>query len=216
MVLDFIRNMLRGRHTFDDGSYLQFADREALLYAEADGHQMAVRWWFGPGLGRSRIVYEGDIDAWLPPHRAEVVTTEKQREVLGKIVRYCRDRRIRLEVKAGTTKVREDAVDEPRWSIEFGRSVPEWLTADADHARPFRFRDDTSMELMRGRRILYAERDGHQLILNWELMDNVGDRRGIRIADAIAWEAPFEGEQITANKLNEIRQKLAWYIGQHQ
>lgn len=87
------------RVTFEDQSWIELLDREAILYGEADGHKMWISWYFNPGLLGGRVLYRKDINRWRPPHEDEPIGQSKCSEIEGKVVRYCKHRKIPLEMK---------------------------------------------------------------------------------------------------------------------
>lgn len=99
MLEHFLKKMFSTRVTFDDGSYIEFLNREAVLYAEKDGHRMEVVWYFQRGHMRGRVLYASDINHWDSPHEIEPLSAIKREEIQQKIAEYCRKRKIPLEIK---------------------------------------------------------------------------------------------------------------------
>jgi hypothetical protein len=95
MLERFFRKIRPGRIAFEDGSYIEFLNREAVLYAEADGHRMEVVWYFQPGRMTGRVLRTSDIGYWDPPHETENLSAEKKM----KIIEYCRKRSIPIQIK---------------------------------------------------------------------------------------------------------------------
>lgn len=88
--------MLPKRVSFDDGSYIEYFNREAIMYTEKDGHRMEVVWYFQHVRGRH--LNTRDIDHWDSPHETEPLPPEKRNEIERKILEYCRKRRIPLNI----------------------------------------------------------------------------------------------------------------------
>ncbi len=104
-LTDIIVNFLKKRGfpqrvSFDDGSYIEFFNREALMYAEKDGHRMEVMWFFQPsGPMRGRVLNPDHINRWDAPHEREFLSITKKEEIQRKIVEYCLKQRIPLKIR---------------------------------------------------------------------------------------------------------------------
>jgi hypothetical protein len=208
--LRYLERMFRKRCSFDDGSFIEYLDREALLYAEPDGHRMAVNWWFGKGLVK-RVLYDRDITEWEPPHQAEVVSLEKREDIKRKVAEYCKQHRIRLEVKPGTSRLSESELAGLLGTLEFTPVTPKWDQVTAGDRGAMSFPDGSSIEFVDGDRILYVEPDGHRLTTSWTFVGRFGKRLRIRIDPMQRWEAPYEAEPLPPDKEDEIRKKVAEY-----
>ena len=99
MLNRLLKNIFPTRVTFDDGSYIEFFNREAILYAQKDGHKMEVVWYFQSGRIKGRSLHISDINKWDTPHEMEQLSHEKIIEIQQKIVMYCQKRNISLEIK---------------------------------------------------------------------------------------------------------------------
>jgi hypothetical protein len=86
------------RVTFADGSYIEWFNREAILYVEPGFGKMEIPWTFRSSLVRGRTLRLADVDRWDAPNEAKPVTAQKREEVLDKIREYCRKRGIPLSV----------------------------------------------------------------------------------------------------------------------
>lgn len=99
-ILKTINNYFRNRTYFDDGSYIQWADREGIYYHEKD-HLMYISFlfdWEAPS-SRARIFYEKDLSkCWLPPHSDELISSEKKNEIKEKITSYCKEQKFSLRI----------------------------------------------------------------------------------------------------------------------
>jgi hypothetical protein len=95
----FLKMLFPTRVLFDDGTFIEYLDREAILYAEKDGHQMEVVWYFQKGRMKGRVLQTSDINYWDSPHETEQISSQKVEEILQKIVEYSRKRNIPLEIK---------------------------------------------------------------------------------------------------------------------
>lgn len=95
----FLKKLFPTRVSFDDGSYIEFLNREAILYVEESGHRMEVVWYFPRGRMKGRVLHAADIDHWDSPHEAENLSPQKTEEIQRKIVEYCQKRSIPLEIK---------------------------------------------------------------------------------------------------------------------
>lgn len=87
------------RVTFDDGSSVEYFNREAILYREKDGRQMEVVWFFNPKLSRGRILHRDDINVWDAPHNTDTVDDQKKKEIEDRIAAYCQTRNIPLAIQ---------------------------------------------------------------------------------------------------------------------
>ena len=94
----FLKKYFPTRVTFNDGSYIEYLDREAILYAEKDGHRMEVEWYFNSRFGSTRLLYADDISYWNSPHELEVLSEQKKKEIQQKIINYCQKRNISIEI----------------------------------------------------------------------------------------------------------------------
>lgn len=98
MLEIFLKKCFPTRVTFDDGTYIEHLDYEAILYAEKDGHQMEVVWYFNSRFGSARLLYADDIECWNSPHEHEVLSEQKRKEIQQKIISYCQKRNIPIEI----------------------------------------------------------------------------------------------------------------------
>ncbi|HMV12476.1 MAG TPA: hypothetical protein PKD88_11050 [Nitrosomonas sp.] len=98
MLEIFLKKCFPTRVTFDDGSYIEHLNYEAILYAEKDGHQMEVVWYFNSHFGSARLLYADDIDYWNSPYELETLSDQKKKEIQQKIVSYCQKRKISIEI----------------------------------------------------------------------------------------------------------------------
>ena len=94
------RRIFPSRVTFDDGSYIEFLNREAIMYAEKDGHRMEVVWYFQQERMKGRVLNASDINHWDAPHETERLSPKKKDEIQLKIVEYCRKRNIPLNINS--------------------------------------------------------------------------------------------------------------------
>lgn len=79
MLEIFLKKCFPTRVTFDDGSYIEHLNYEAILYAEKDGHQMEVVWYFNSQFGSARLLYADDIDYWNSPYELETLSDQKKK-----------------------------------------------------------------------------------------------------------------------------------------
>jgi hypothetical protein len=86
------------RVTFNDGSYVEWANVEAIRYVDACGRVMDIPWVFAHRFRRGRILKVTDLASWDSPHRNESVSPDERTEIISKISEYCRRRRIPLEI----------------------------------------------------------------------------------------------------------------------
>ena len=86
------------RVSFDDGSYVEWLNREAILYAEPNGFQMDVPWLFQERRVKGRQLRLSHLAVWDRPHPGSAVSREKQAEIRRKIQEYSKERGIPLEV----------------------------------------------------------------------------------------------------------------------
>ena len=93
-----LRSIFQTRVTFPDDSYIEYHNREAILYVEPRVAEMEISWTFRSGWAGGRTLHVSSIRQWNPPDQDEPVSPQKREEVLGKIREYCRRRRIRLDI----------------------------------------------------------------------------------------------------------------------
>ena len=99
-LLSIISYLCSDRVEFNDGSYIEFCDREEILYVENSGRQMEIVWYFQTKtLGKGRVLFLTAIDCWNAPYEKEFIPIQKKEEIKEKIVEYCRKRRIPLIIK---------------------------------------------------------------------------------------------------------------------
>jgi hypothetical protein len=94
-----MRRIFPSRVSFDDGSHIEFLNREAIIYTEKDGHQMEVPWYFQRGHMKGRVLNARDIKHWDSPYETELLSSEKKEDIQRKIVEYCHKRKIPLRIK---------------------------------------------------------------------------------------------------------------------
>jgi hypothetical protein len=99
ILLDILRKLNRTRLSFTDGAYIEYYDREAIHYAEPNGHQMEIAWYFQHKYKKGRVLYIADINFWDSPFEKENISSQKKAEIQNKIVEYCKKKRIPLEFK---------------------------------------------------------------------------------------------------------------------
>jgi hypothetical protein len=97
-IIQLLKTTFPTRVKFNDGSYIEFLNREAILYQEEDGHKMEIIWFFQKNCVKGRILRVSDINYWDHPHQAELISTEKKEEIQGKVIKYCSKRNIQLEI----------------------------------------------------------------------------------------------------------------------
>lgn len=82
------------RREFEDGSQIKPIDRDAYEYSELNGHVMTIEATL-MGIGPiDRELKLDDFVRWCAPNDAEVVSEDKQREIIGKFMRYFDERRV--------------------------------------------------------------------------------------------------------------------------
>jgi len=96
---NLFKRIFSTRVSFDDGSYIEFLNREAIVYAEQNGHRMEIVWYFQPGRVKGRVLRVTDISHWDSPHEAEQLSPQKKDEIQQKVVEYSHKRNIPLEIR---------------------------------------------------------------------------------------------------------------------
>ena len=91
-----LRKILRHEVRFDDGSVIDFAGPESLLYSESDGRSMDISWSWQIHSVRAREIRRQDIFQWMSPHKLEAISEEKREEILKKVRAFSRRHRIGL------------------------------------------------------------------------------------------------------------------------
>lgn len=104
-----LRRMFPTRVSFHDESYIEFLNREAIIYSEKDGRRMEIIWYFQRGCIRGRVLNIRDIDHWDSPHEKEILPLGKRKEIEQKVIEYCRRRKIPLKIER-EKKVFEDGM----------------------------------------------------------------------------------------------------------
>lgn len=99
IVKSLLRSIFQIRVTFEDGTWIEFLNKEAVLYEESDGRRMEISSYFKPGRMRDRVVYTNDMKKWRVPYESEEVSIIKQTEIRNKLIRYAQRKRISVEIK---------------------------------------------------------------------------------------------------------------------
>lgn len=76
---------------FDDGSSIEWEDRESLQYREVDGHIALIWVDFEPGFfSRGRVLMIESLDKWhtVPEGRSLDLSNEKREEIIAKVRKY--------------------------------------------------------------------------------------------------------------------------------
>jgi hypothetical protein len=92
------KGIFNPRFSFEDGSWMEFAGREGLLYGEPDGHLMFITIYAEIEKRRCKRLYWKDIRKWRPPHELEPVDNDKQEEIGRRIGRFLQRMNYRLEI----------------------------------------------------------------------------------------------------------------------
>ncbi len=98
-LLEKILTVFKKKITFTDGSSIEFLDREALLYKQADSHQMEIMWFYNSGLRTGRSLSLRHLRQWDSPHENEEVDDLTANEILDKVVSYAHHYRILLTIE---------------------------------------------------------------------------------------------------------------------
>ena len=93
-----LKKLFPTRVGFDDGSWIEFLNREAILYSEENGHRMEIVWYFQAFPKKGRLLRISDINHWDPPYDLERLSQDKKNEIQQKVIRYCNARNIELAV----------------------------------------------------------------------------------------------------------------------
>jgi hypothetical protein len=93
-----LRRFFPKRVTFEDGSYVECLNREAIVYRDPRGRRMELPWMFQRGRARGRTLRFMDIDHWDTAHDTELLSPDERNEIRSKVVEYCRQRTIPLEI----------------------------------------------------------------------------------------------------------------------
>ena len=88
----FLKKLFPTRVLFEDGSYIEFLNREAILYVESSGHQMEIAWYFQRGHIKGRVLDPSNINYWDSPFEHEALSIEKKAEIQRKIMEYSKKR----------------------------------------------------------------------------------------------------------------------------
>lgn len=85
---------------FDDKSRIEFLHRFALRYIEGD---KSVDIGFDSRgekfLSTSRAIVAGSIKKWNYPFDNEFIDKEKKKEILDKVITYCKEKRIKYTIE---------------------------------------------------------------------------------------------------------------------
>lgn len=94
-----IRDYFKGRVVFEDGSYVEWLDREEIIYVEGQ-RSMEITLYYQPGFFSSaRVLPLAENFRWNPPHDAENVTEDERSKILRKLTAYCNKNRIKLSLE---------------------------------------------------------------------------------------------------------------------
>jgi hypothetical protein len=89
-------------HAFDDGSSIEWINRETLKYGE-NGFSVSIWVDFEAGLFKSgRIIRASSLKSWTtwPDGSSETISTEKRNEILAKVRNYYQSRKVKSRVEA--------------------------------------------------------------------------------------------------------------------
>ena len=100
MLESALNKVFPTRVWFPDRSWIEFFNKEAILYGEENGHSMEIVWYFQRWPKEGRLLRVSDIDHWEPPHEAEQLSRNKRDEIQQKIIKYCNERGIALSIVA--------------------------------------------------------------------------------------------------------------------
>ncbi len=84
---------------FDDGSSIEWKDRESLKYNQHDGYAALIWIDFEPGFfSRGRVLMTQSLDRWRtgPDGQPLEITYEKREEIIEKVRRYYGRRPLRI------------------------------------------------------------------------------------------------------------------------
>ena len=96
---DFLRRIVGRRVSFNDGSYVEYLNREGIEYVEGE-HRVEITWYFDKGFTMRRRILSLDenFGHWDAPSEDEEIPEEKVNEILEKVRSYCKHNRIPLRV----------------------------------------------------------------------------------------------------------------------
>ncbi len=93
------RDYFKGKVSFEDGSYVEWLDREEVIYVEGQ-RSMEITLYYESGFfGSGRVLPTAENFRWNPPHDAEDVTEAKRSEIFEKVAAYCKKNRMRLRLE---------------------------------------------------------------------------------------------------------------------
>jgi hypothetical protein len=98
-ISKILKRLFPKRVSFSDGSYVEWFNREAILYVEPQGRAMEIPWYFLRGHLSGRVLQLTDISYWNAPHENEPLTPMKKEEIRSKIEEYSRRRNIPLKIE---------------------------------------------------------------------------------------------------------------------
>lgn len=91
-------SFFKGRVDFDDGSFLEWLHKMALRYHEGN-HTMDIGFDYQNGLFNSgRSIITSSIRKWNSPHDEDDLTEEKRKEILDKVIAYCKHHHIKFDI----------------------------------------------------------------------------------------------------------------------
>jgi hypothetical protein len=97
-IEDYLKKTFSDRVGFEDGSYVEYFNREAILYVDKNNHQMEIIWWLDPTRAKQWTIARENLDRWDPPFEEETIGEAKKKEIERKVIEYCRIQGIRLNI----------------------------------------------------------------------------------------------------------------------
>ena len=101
IIKSLFKKIFSDRVVFKDGSYIEYLNREGILYVE-NNHRLEIVWFFNSGVSMKGRVLPAAINFknWDPPNDREPISKVKYLEILEKINIYCNRRNIPFKVEA--------------------------------------------------------------------------------------------------------------------
>jgi hypothetical protein len=76
------------RVVFDDGSAIEYFNRETLMYTEANGRSIEIPFFPVKGKIRARRVYERNMSRWDPPNDYVVLSDQEKFTIERRLADY--------------------------------------------------------------------------------------------------------------------------------
>lgn len=104
-IQKIFKRIFNNRVVYDDGTYIEYFHREALIYVEGD-RNLEVMWYFDSGISNKKRIMsiKENFQHWDSPHENDVIDSDKRDDIINKIKIYCEKKKIPITIVNEITK----------------------------------------------------------------------------------------------------------------